>query len=536
MTLPAPPASFRQIKGSGLFLPTSLVNQLRHDAIAEFRAAATNRLRTGWNLGRTNATPAHWTLQRLREYCRDLDRNDPVASGTIDTFGINIVGQGLQPQSKLRADILGLSEDRAQYLQRQAESIFSTWKTQADASNRFNFDELQFLALNTVIRDGEVFAHPTWADEGWRFLGRCLELLEADRLTTVGAKTLTGQQTGIDVGGRGEPAFYNFTKIDPAQGIDSLGGDTERIPARDNQGRPNILHLYRARRPNQFRGYPLFTPVITLFQDMADFLEARVVAAKVASFLSVFITTGDQYGSDNFATATEAATGKNIEDLEPGEIRYLRTGERVEVIDPTKGGDTFSGFTGEIFRLMGMGIGLPYELFTKDFTKTNYSAARAALLEGRRLFQNWRYWLANNFCQPNWELVLEEAVLRGLWEVRPRDFYANRAEYLRADWLGGGWGWVDPVKEVAAAIAAILAGLSTHSRELAIQGEDWQEVFKQLAAEQQYANQHGLSFTAPKTSGGAGLAEGGPPADNQPGTLQMILASLAQIAAEREAT
>ena len=527
------PATYSRLKNSGLILPTSLINQLRFEAVADFRAAASNRLRSGWNLGRSNATPANWTLQRLREYCRDLERNDPVASGTIDTFGVNIVGQGLQPQSKLRSEALGISEDRAQYLQRQAEAIFSGWKELADAGNRSNFDEQQFLALCTVIRDGEVFVHPTWADEPWRPLGRCLELLEADRLTTVGAQTITGQETGIDVGSRGEPAVYNFTKVDPTKGISNYSGATERVAAWDEAGRPNVIHLYRAKRPNQFRGVPLFAPVITMFQDMADFLEARVVAAKVASFLSVFVTRADSYGGADFATDTEAGTNKNIEDLEPGEIRYLKVGESINTIDPHKGGDTFTGFVNEILRIIGASLGLPYELLIKDFTQTNYSSARAALLEGRRMFMTWRRWLAAKFCQPVWSLVLEEAMLRGQWEVRRRDFYANRSEYLRADWLGGGWGWVDPVKEVAASIAAILAGLSTHAKELAGQGEDWQEIFKQLHIEQQYAGQFGLRFMAPKATPGNNGPEPGGQANRA--DLSLVLQQLiALIAMEQQ--
>ncbi|MCL4503057.1 MAG: phage portal protein [Deltaproteobacteria bacterium] len=524
------PSTYRQAPGSGLILPSSLISQLRFEATAEFRAAAANRLRNGWNLGRSNATPAAWTLQRLREYCRDLERNDPVASGTIDTFGINIVGQGLQPQSKLRAEALGISEARGQELQRQAENIFSSWKAYADSANRGNFDEQQFMALCTIIRDGEIFVHPTWAAESWRPLGRCLELLEADRLTTVGAQTQTGRETGIDVGSRGEPAFYNFTKVDPTKGISHLSGATERIPAWDQDGRPNILHLYRARRPNQMRGTPLFAPVITLFQDMADFVEARVVAAKVASFLSVFVTRNPSYGSSGFVTDREAGTNKNIEDLEPGEIRYLENGEAVNVIDPNKGGDTFAGFNEEILRLIGVGIGLPFELLAKNFSKTNYASGRIALQEGRRMFSGWRSWLAARFCQPVWDMVLEEAVLRDMWPIRRRDFYANRREYLRASWLGGGWGWVDPVKEVAAAIAAILAGLSTHSRELAALGEDWQETFKQLFIENQYSGQLGLNFVAPKGAPVPVSNEGQQQAMNLP----EILGLLSQIAAASE--
>lgn len=507
MSPPPLPTNYHADRRSGLILPSSLASQLRLEAAAEFRAAAANRLRANWNLGRTHSTPANWTLQRLREYSRDLNRNDPIAAGATDTLATNIVGRGLQPQSRLRAEVLGISPERARELQRQAELIWATWTPLADSGNRLSFDELQFLALRKLVEDGEVLALPVWVDEPWRPLSRAVELLESDRLTTMGAETITGKETGIDVGPRGEPVFYNLTKVDPTKGTAQFGSGTERLAARDEQGRPRVLHLYRTARPGQMRGLPLFTPVITLFQDMADYLEAEVVAAKVAAFLAIFITQGDNYGAESAATDRETPTGRYIEDLEPGEIRYLKTGESIDVVDPKRGGETFNSFMQQGMRIIGIPLGLPYELLVKDFSQTNYSSARAALLEGRRTFSTWRTWFAPKFCQPFRDLVLEEAMLRGQWEVRPRDFYANRTEYLRATWMGGGWGWVDPVKEVGASIAAILAGLSTHAKELAAQGEDFEETFEQLARERGFAADLGLSFAAPQTASPAAPAE-----------------------------
>jgi lambda family phage portal protein len=128
-----------------------------------------------------------------------------------------------------------------------------------------------------------------------------------------------------------------------------------------------------------------------------------------------------------------------------------------------------------------VGIGMPYELIVKDFSKTNYSSARASLLEGRRVFKNWRNWFAAKFCQPIWDMVIEEAYLRG--EFDAPDFYKYRTEYTRANWIGGGWGWVDPVKEVEASRKAIDYGLSTLAKEVAAQGDDWEETLDQLERE-----------------------------------------------------
>jgi lambda family phage portal protein len=179
----------------------------------------------------------------------------------------------------------------------------------------------------------------------------------------------------------------------------------------------------------------------------------------------------------------------------------LNVGESISVVDPKRGGETFNSFMEGVLRIIGISLGLPYELLVKDFSKTNYSSARAALLEGRRHFSNWRAWFGRKFCQPFWELVLEEAMLRGLLDVRPQDFYARRAEYCRAAWIGGGWGWVDPVKEVESSKLAIDWGLSTYAEETASQGRDWEEVLEQRSREEARIKELGLVIPEARAKG-----------------------------------
>lgn len=53
----------------------------------------------------------------------------------------------------------------------------------------------------------------------------------------------------------------------------------------------------------------------------------------------------------------------------------------------------------------------------KDFSKTNYSSARAALIEAWRFFNGRRSWIINYWAKPVFELWLEESVNRGLIEA-----------------------------------------------------------------------------------------------------------------------
>ncbi|MEE4113483.1 MAG: phage portal protein, partial [Desulfobacteraceae bacterium] len=431
------------------------------------------------------------------------NRNDPVASGATDTLKQNIIGNGLRPQSAIRGDRLGISEERASVLRRQAESAWSIFTPLADAANVMDFDEIQFLAMSKIIEDGETIAIPTWGTEPWRPFGRCVELLESERLRA--PSKLSTAKSGIEFGARGEPKTYYISKIDHKTG--RVSSETTAIPARDRSGRPKIIHAYPTKRPGQTRGIPFFAPVLTYFKDLADYLEAEVVAARVAACLAVFITKNDPMSGALSMGATTETGGARVQGIEPGMVGYLGLNESIQVVDPKRPGDAFPAFIETILRLIGVSIGLPYELIAKDFSKTNYSSARASLLEGRRVFKSWRSWFSRRFCQPIWDLVLEEAYLRGMFDAP--DFYENRHEYTRAAWIGGGWGWVDPVKEVEASRLAIDYGLSTLAEEVAGQGRDWEEVLEQRAREQARAKELDVTLM----SSGKGNKENGDTAE-----------------------
>lgn len=145
-------------------------------------------------------------------------------------------------------------------------------------------------------------------------------------------------------------------------------------------------------------------------------------------------------------------------------------------------------------RRIAAGMNLPYELFAKDFSRLNYSSARAVLLEAWRYFQGRRRWLMTHWLKPIYELWLEEAVNAGVIEAP--DFYANRYAYCRCRFVFGGRGWVDPVKEITAARLRLEIGVSTLEQECAEQGLDWEEVLVQQAVEQKRRAELGVAAPA----------------------------------------
>jgi len=484
-----------------------------------YRGAGQDRLRSDWITSvMPDSTPPIYELQNLRVRSRDLVRNDPVAHAVIETFVDSVIGQGLNLQSTISAEALGVSEEKAVKIRAAAESAFETWKKYADKANIMNFDEYQRLAFNKILVDGEAVVIPTWNDSAWRPYGRCLSMVESEELDynyTPNKQTVNG----ITFDRYGSPEIYWLKKYTKSQwgGKSSEPLIPNAIRARDKKGRPNVLHIFETLRPNQTRGIPKLAPVLDKFEELNEYVEAEIVSARVSACLSVFVQKNDPItAAQAMATGTEDWSGDRIQDIEPGVINYLSPGESIAVVDP-KRSEGFGTFIESVMGIISMSVGIPKEILMKDFTKTNYSSARAALLEARRQFMRYRKWIADKFCQPIYELVLEEAYLRGDLPITRNQYEQSFDKIKSATWIGAAWGQLDETKETQAAILRIYAGLSTYSQELASVGKEWEEVFEQRKREEDVIESLGLEFKLSTPTSKGETQQGGGNADGSQG-------------------
>ncbi|EEV8198479.1 phage portal protein, partial [Escherichia coli] len=65
--------------------------------------------------------------------------------------------------------------------------------------------------------------------------------------------------------------------------------------------------------------------------------------------------------------------------------------------------------------------------------------------------------------------------------------------WSRAEWIGAGRMAIDGLKEVQESVMRIEAGLSTYEKELALMGEDYQDIFRQQVRESAEREKAGLS-------------------------------------------
>lgn len=456
---------------------------------ATYRGADKSRLRTDWNpRGGSADADILGDLPTLRDRSRDLNKNDGTAAGITSTMTNNTVGTGIRPQSRIDAARLGVSEEKAELIKKQAEYAFEKWTPYADSGNRMNFYQQQALVDRQILENGEALVIPLRLNDPWRPYSLALEIVEADRLQTprdlISNKSI---RSGIEIGKRGEPIAYYIRKNHPGDSTlsknrSSSSDNFMRIPARNELGAPNVIHLYWVQRPGQSRGVPFFTPVLSLFKDMADYLEAEVVTARICACYSLFVKKMDPYGAATNAAASTNAAGQRLNELEPGMIEYLNPGEEIQSFSPEHPGGSFEPFVERMLRMIGGALGLPYELVSKDFSKTNYSSARAALLEARRYFRVKQKWIADALCQPVWDMVLEEAYLEN--ELSVSNFYDKKFDITRAHWITPGWEWVDPLKEAKAAETALKINMTSLAAEQAAQGRDWEETMEQRSREE----------------------------------------------------
>lgn len=190
----------------------------------------------------------------------------------------------------------------------------------------------------------------------------------------------------------------------------------------------------------------------------------------------------------------------------------LPAGARVSSFTPGRPNQAFEAFMLASLRHIAAGMNLPYELLLKDFSKTSWSSARASLLEAWRYFHGRRRWLTDYWLRPIYELWFEEAVNSG--EIEAPGFYQNKYAYLRARFIFGGRGWVDPVKEAQAAVIRMNAGLSTLEKECAEQGDDYEEVLDQRALERDMKIKRGLPLGEDAAISAAALAAAGSDEDS----------------------
>ncbi len=451
----------------------------------------------------------------------DLERNHGIAGGAIRTNVDNIVGTGLRLSAKPDYRVLGRTKEWADDWAKNVEALWRTFANSQDfdAGRQLNFGGMTVMQLRTAFLAGDGLALALWLDENERPGARwrtALQAIDPARLSNPdGVPPSTNMRDGIEISAYGEPLAYWIQKSHPGETwmLRDAKYGFERVPARTSFGRRKVIHLYEKLRAGQSRGKTILAPVMAAFKMHDHYQRIELQTAVVNSMIAAFIETpldgqaiAELFGSSE--KMIQQRNGWNVT-LEGAGVIPLHPGDQLKPFTPNRPSTAYASFVEAVLRYISTGMNMPYELLMKDFSKTTYSSARAALLEAWRYFVSRREWLATYWCNPVYELWLEEAISRG--DVDAPDFYENRAAYLRCAWIGPGRGFIDPLKEAQASKTRLEAGISTLEQEISeLRGEDWIDTIDQIAMERDYARSKGIEHihAAPAQGGAPGQPDG----------------------------
>ena len=473
-----------------------------------FEGAMVNRLTADWVTSGSSVDSEIWgSLRMLRNRARQLARDNDYAAQALRTIQANVIGKGIPFQAQVKKQRGGKLD---QPVNDQIEQLWKKW-TRAPychTAGKLSFCDIERLLIRSVAESGEVFIRIIKQSFGGSPVPIALEVMEADwiddRMSGRTGENGNEIRMGIEVDRWGRPVAYWFLPKHPGDYLvtgsqQAQFGNPVRVPADE------VIHLFVTTRPGQTRGIPWMASSIKCLHQLDGFVEASVVRSRASASLMGFITSpeGELQGDD-------VMDGERVSNFEPGVFKYLQPGESVTVPSLNAPDGEFEPFLRAMLRGMSAGLGLSYHNLSQDYSQTNYSSSRLALLEER---ENWRIlqeWIIGSFHQRVLEAWMDMAVLSGSLSLPLYESEPDR--YRQVRWMPRGWSWVDPQKEITALREAEMAGYMTKAEIIAESGGDIEEVFHQRRRELDLADELDLTFdtSAPPPSRPTGQPNNAP--------------------------
>lgn len=465
---------------------------------------------------------------------KDTLRNDAYVRSGVTLHQDNIVGAFYMLNSKPAVrTLLGKQDDAfEEEFQQEVEEKFTLTAESSenwfDAARRMTFTEMVRQAVGTDTGLGEYLYAVEWTrdDAERRPCNTTLRAIDVDRLSTpftrVGDPLVVA---GVELSKRHVPTGYYIRKAHPTDILRPEANEWEYIKARLPWGRIQVIHGFEQQRPNQTRGISDMTAALKEMRQTKQFretvLQNAVVNATYAATIesdldpaSIFERLGGgNLGQEdldaavtNYMGAYMGAVAQFIGDkkqFQIGGVRipHLPPGSKLQMRGAGQGGPLGSDFEQSLIRYIAANLGLSYEQLSRDYSKTNYSSARAAMTETWKFMQARKRRVADKFATHVYRLWLEEMLNKGQIESLPNKLRSN-TDWIytglnfdaisRCEWIGASRGQIDELKETQAAVLRLKYNLSTDEDEMARLGKDWRAVKRQRKREKDMDEEYGL--------------------------------------------
>lgn len=476
-----------------------------------YAAAQSSRLQGDWGGSTDSSADAELvsSLRALRSRSRELCRDVSYARRARTLVVNNVIGQGIG----LQAQVYNTRGELSARVNEEIEELWENW-SQADSCHtggRLDFSAFERALVAQIFEAGEVFVRKRYQPFGASTIPFALELIEAERLADelsapfVAARNGNEIRMGIELDSFMRPVAYHIRKRHRSEFLLRAGGadEIERVPA--NQ----IIHLAPVDRWPQTRGVPWMAATLSTFKDMSGYVQAEVVRARVHA--STPWTIESVEGASSFGEGSEDGDGSVEMTVEPGIAKRLNPGEKFTAPQTNSPNPALEQFMRYLLRDIAAGVGPSYESLSRDYSQSNYSSSRLALLDDRDLWRVFQSWFICSFRKPVHREWMQQAVLaRSFTTFTIEQWAIDRVKFESVRFRPRGWGWVDPTKEVEAFKEAVRCNFMTQQDVVATSGADFEELVEQRKKELEMLQEAGIvSDTDP-----AADSAGGAPSSN----------------------
>lgn len=467
----------------------------------------------------------------------DMVQNDGLAMGAVNTHRDSIVGSqyllNAQPDYELLKKLTGRAFDESWYedFQQHVESKFNLLADSTegwfDAAGTGTLTDLIRLGVTSFFLTGEVLATVEWLKQNGRPFQTAIQMVAPIRLSNPDGRTDDRfLSRGVEKDAYGAPIAYFIRMTHPAAWNDARMFQWKRVPAYKPWGRRQVIHIREALQAEQTRGISDMVAVLKNMRMTKKFKEitlqhALVNASYAAAIESelpkemVYAQMGaggngfaNMLGEYMSALSAYVANSNNIA-VDGVKMPHLFPGTKLNLQTLGTPGGIGTGFEESLLRHTAAALGLSYEEFSHDYTKTNYSSARASGAQTWKYMQARKKLVADRTAKMIYALWFEEEMNNDRIPLPsgagPEIFYdpVVREALLSCSWIGASRGQIDELKETQSAVMRINSGLSTCEEENARLGQDWRRVFQQRSREMKLAEALGLELSAEATKAGA---------------------------------
>ena len=454
----------------------------------------------------------------------DMTRNDAFIQAGGSLHKDNIVGAMFLLNSKPVVKALGMDEAWATEFQEEVEAKFmlyaESYDNWIDASRRNTLTSMVRLAVGTYLACGEVLATSEWMRGRDRPYQTAIQMVEPHRLCNPGDQAYDFERVrgGIRFSAMGEPLGYFIRRGSP--GLMWQARDAYKwsyVKARTPTGRPQVMHIMEQQRAGQSRGISQMVAALKemritkRFRDVT--LQNAVVNASFAASIesefppaAVFESLGGgdvgagvvDYATQFLGAVQQFAGNARNMSIDGVRIPHLMPGTKLNMLPMGTPGGVGSEFESSLLRYIAANLDVSYEQLSKDYSETNYSSARAGMIETWKAMQSRKRMVADRLATTTFRLWFEEAVNLGDLECMKSAKLPNMYDrlmmeaYTNCDWIGAGRGQIDELKETQASVLKLKNGLGTYEEELGRQGKDWRTTFAQLKREKELMEELGI--------------------------------------------